>query len=88
MDDKIRLRDPSLGRPDLRGPIELSRRMKRGNDDTAEGGKRRIHANFDLFNIFNVSPVLALNNSYGSTWHKPSTILQGRLMKFGVQMEF
>jgi hypothetical protein len=42
----------------------------------------------DLFNLFNVSSVLTVNNNYGSQWQRPMSILQGRLVKFGAQFDF
>ena len=42
----------------------------------------------DLFNMFNVSAVLAQNNTYGSSWLRPTNIIQGRLLKFGGQIDF
>jgi len=51
-------------------------------------GARRIMANVDLYNLFNTSPILALNNTYGANWQQPTQILQGRLVKFGVQLDF
>ena len=50
--------------------------------------KDRIQLNVDLYNLFNADPVLALNNTYGSAWQRPLQILQGRLLKFGVQVDF
>ena len=49
---------------------------------------RRLRASVDLYNMFNVSPVLALNTTYGTAWQRPLQILQGRLVKFGVQVDF
>ena len=49
---------------------------------------RRLQASVDLYNMFNVSPVLALNTTYGTAWQRPLQILQGRLVKFGVQVDF
>ena len=51
------------------------------------GGRRRVQANVDLYNLFNASPVLALNNTYGAAWQRPLQILQGRLLKFGMQLD-
>jgi hypothetical protein len=40
------------------------------------------------FNLLNASPILALNTTYGTAWQRPLQILQGRLLKFGVQVDF
>jgi hypothetical protein len=47
----------------------------------------RIQGNVDLYNLFNADPVLALNNTYGTAWQRPLQILQGRLLKFSVQLD-
>jgi hypothetical protein len=52
------------------------------------GGGRRLQANVDLYNLFNASPVLALNTTFGTAWQRPLQILQGRLLKFGMQLDF
>lgn len=51
-------------------------------------GSRRVQALVDLYNMLNASPVLALNNTFGPQWQRPTQILQGRLLKFGVQLDF
>jgi hypothetical protein len=51
-------------------------------------GARRISANFDMFNLFNNSAVLNMNTTYGTSWLKPSQILDARLVKFGFQVDF
>jgi hypothetical protein len=43
---------------------------------------------FDVYNLFNGSAVITQNNSYGSAWLRPTQILQARLVKFGVQLDF
>ena len=43
---------------------------------------------FDVFNVFNANAVLSQNNTFGSAWQRPQSILQGRLVKFGVQVDF
>jgi hypothetical protein len=49
---------------------------------------RRAQALVDLYNLFNTNPVLALNNTFGPQWQRPTQILQGRLLKFGFQLDF
>ena len=48
----------------------------------------RLQGMFDVYNAFNANTVLALNTTYGSTWLRPTSILAGRLFKFGVQVDF
>ena len=62
-------------------------------------GYLRIHAELprrraapagmvDAYNIFNNTAVLAENTRYGSSWLRPTSVLDARLLKFGVQMNF
>jgi hypothetical protein len=51
----------------------------------------RIQPQFDVYNLLNGAYVLAQNNTYaptGTTWQRPTSIMQGRLMKVGVQVNF
>ncbi len=48
----------------------------------------RIQGTFDIYNIFNTAAVLAENYQYGSTWRRPTSLLDARIFKFGVQMDF
>jgi len=48
----------------------------------------RIQATADLFNVMNSSGILALNTTFGQAWLHPTQILQGRLVKFGAQLDF
>jgi hypothetical protein len=48
----------------------------------------RIEPEFDIYNAVNASPILSVNNSYGTAWRTPIQILTGRLMKFGMQVTF
>ena len=58
--------------------------------------KARLQGILDLYNAFNGSPVLVLNNTYGATtgaaagaaWLVPQGILPARLLKMGVQIDF
>jgi hypothetical protein len=51
-------------------------------------GTKRLQARFDAYNVFNNSAILAENFTYGSTYLKPTSILAGRLFKFGMQFDF
>jgi hypothetical protein len=48
----------------------------------------RLQANVDLYNLLNASSVISHNNSFGSAWRRPTSIVQGRLLKFGGQLDF
>jgi hypothetical protein len=51
-------------------------------------GRTRIQGNLDVFNLLNSSSVLAVNQTYGSTWLQPTQIMPGRMIKVGFQMDF
>jgi hypothetical protein len=50
------------------------------------------HVNFqgqlDIFNILNSSSILSSNETYGPSLDRPTSILQGRLIAVGAQMNF
>ena len=48
----------------------------------------RTQLQFDVYNLFNSSAVLAASSTYGSTWRRPSSILGARLIKFGAQLDW
>ena len=50
--------------------------------------RTRLQARLDLFNVFNANPVLGQTNTYGTSWLRPTSILNGRLAKFGIQVDF
>ena len=56
--------------------------------DVPRSANTRIEPQFDIYNAFNASPILAVNNTYGSAWRTPTQILAGRLLKFGMQVTF
>jgi hypothetical protein len=79
----------------LFSPTELY--GERMNQLDARFGKRftfrrtRLEAQFDVFNVLNGNAVLSHNNAYGTTgtsWLVPFSILNGRLLKFGMQVDF
>ena len=48
----------------------------------------RVEPQFDVYNAFNASPILSVNNTYGPLWRTPTQILAGRLLKVGAQVTF
>jgi Carboxypeptidase regulatory-like domain len=93
---------PSLGRPlaggtktatiQLLTPFsELGPRINQTDVRLAKTfrmGTTRIKGMFDVYNLLNSSAVLQNNINWGSNWLQPTVILNGRLAKFGVQLEF
>ena len=55
-------------------------------------GSARLEPQFDLYNLFNVNPVLKQNNTFPGTaaspWGQPLAIMSGRLIKVGLQVNF
>jgi hypothetical protein len=51
-------------------------------------GRVRAMAAMDVFNLFNGNAVTSQINRYGPTWLAPVSILNGRLVKFGMQVDF
>jgi hypothetical protein len=56
-------------------------------------GNRRIQLNADLYNALNGSPVINFFSTYnladgGARWRSPTQIMDGRLAKFSVQVDF
>jgi outer membrane receptor for ferrienterochelin and colicin len=47
----------------------------------------RVNANADVYNMFNVSPVMQFNAAYGA-WLTPQRIMDGRLYKLSAQINF
>jgi hypothetical protein len=50
--------------------------------------RARLQVMFDAYNVLNNAAVLSLNTRYGASWLRPTSILDARLMKFGVQTSF
>ena len=51
-------------------------------------GVARIMGSVELFNVFNSSGILSHQVTYPTNWQRPTNILVGRWMKFGVQVDF
>ena len=47
-----------------------------------------VRGGFDIYNLLNASPVLAIATRFGPTWLQPSNIMDARLMKVEVQVSF
>jgi hypothetical protein len=52
------------------------------------GGERRLQANFDVYNALNADSILGENNTFGSSWRKPTLVLGGRLIQFSSNLSF
>jgi hypothetical protein len=55
----------------------------------ARGAK--VQGLFDAYNLLNANTILTLNSAYGTdgaNWLKPTAALPGRLIRFGVQVNF
>ena len=55
---------------------------------TGRLGGVRMQGMVDIYNVLNGNAVLAINTSYGASWLRPTQVLQARLVKFGVQLDF
>jgi len=49
---------------------------------------RQIEAQFDVYNALNANPVLTQNQTYGTALDRPASVLQGRLIRLGLQAKF
>ena len=51
-------------------------------------GRYRLQGQVDFYNLLNDNTLLALNTTYGGSWQQPTAYLAGRMVKFGVQLNF
>jgi hypothetical protein len=51
-------------------------------------GRYKAQVQFDVYNATNTNAVATENTTYGPLWRQPVDITQGRLAKFGVQVDF
>ena len=54
---------------------------------TLRFGRAKTSLNLDIYNVFNVNTVLTVNYAY-ATWLRPTSILQARFAKIGMQFDF
>lgn len=55
---------------------------------TFRPGGVRARFTLDLANVLNGAAVITHNTTYGSSWLRPTYVLQGRIIKPGLQLEF
>jgi Carboxypeptidase regulatory-like domain len=51
-------------------------------------GRTRLQGIFDIYNATNGTSILSETTAYGSSYRKPTAVLDPRIMKFGLQMNF
>jgi hypothetical protein len=52
-------------------------------------GKGKIfEASADVYNLFNSDAILTQQPAYGSTWRRPTTVIQPRFVKFTGRIDF
>ena len=51
-------------------------------------GRGRLKGDFDIYNVANARTILSENGTYGPQWRVPTSVLGGRLFKFGGQFDF
>ena len=49
---------------------------------------KQLEAQLDLYNSLNANPVLTVNQTYGTALDRPASVLQGRLIRLGIQARF
>jgi len=47
-----------------------------------------LQGQFDIYNLTNENTVLSNNGTYGAAWRTPTEVLNARLFKVGMQMNF
>jgi hypothetical protein len=55
---------------------------------TIRVSKMRFQPQVDFYNLLNANDILAYNNTYGPAWQRPTSIMQGRILKFGAQVDW
>jgi len=51
-------------------------------------GRTKLQGFADIFNAMNAGTVLRVNETYGAAWQTPTAIMDGRYVRFGMQMSF
>ena len=48
----------------------------------------RLQPQVDFYNLLNANNILGYNNTYGPAWQRPTSIMQGRIVKLGAQIDW
>jgi hypothetical protein len=48
----------------------------------------RVQGNLDIYNVFNGSGVVQVNNAYGPQWRQPTEVQDPRILQFSAQLSF
>jgi hypothetical protein len=51
-------------------------------------GRTRTSAGVDLYNLFNANPGLTYNQTFGTNYLRPTSILMPRFVRFNVTVDF
>jgi hypothetical protein len=94
---------PSLGRP-LAAGANATANVQLVAPGTMYGGRldqldlrlsktfawesRRVQPQFNVYNLLNSGAILGFNNTYGPNWQNPTARLAGRMVKFGLQIDW
>ena len=49
---------------------------------------KQLEGQLDLYNAFNANPIISQNQTFGTALDRPASVLQGRLVRIGVQARF
>jgi hypothetical protein len=55
---------------------------------TVRVSRVRLQPQVDFYNLLNANNILGYNNTYGPAWQRPTSIMQGRIVKLGVQIDW
>ena len=79
----VRLLDPAVEYLDMVKTFDV-----RVTRTFAPVGRLRAKAFVDLVNAFNDATILAVSNTFGSTWLNPQAATSGRYVRLGIQTDF
>ena len=51
-------------------------------------GQARVRPRIDLCNVFNANSLQGVIARYGPTWLRVNDVMNGRIVKFGAQLDF